>query len=161
MGYKALVVCDVDGSLCDGVYYFDNGQRARKWNLQDGHAFQLLKENNILPIMLSGEDDENIRGRAEKLGVSFFSSQNKLEFVLNFLEQMAADPEIIVGVFGDDVNDLPLMQWANLVSCPLDAVSEVRYHVSQRMIDDAGLPCNRRSGKGAFREFVDWFLLKF
>lgn len=154
--WEAICVTDVDGSLCDGVYYFDSGQRARKWNMQDGHAFQLLKENNILPIMMSGESDENIFKRAEKLEVVFLPSKNKVETLFQFIETMGLPADLPLIVFGNDLNDLPLMEIADFVGCPSNSFLDVRVYVQDRQHNNrTGFYCENKGGDGAFREFVE------
>ena len=68
-----LVITDVDGSLTDGgVYYFEDGSRARKFSTLDGAGFALLKDAGISVVMLSSSDSSEIVHRANWLGVPFF-----------------------------------------------------------------------------------------
>jgi YrbI family 3-deoxy-D-manno-octulosonate 8-phosphate phosphatase len=143
----------VDSCLTDGsVYYFDNGQRARKFSTVDGHGIQLLKENGIFVVLLSGEDDPNIYHRADKLEVPFFSTKNKLKTALQYILKLDWEPEKIIA-FGDDLPDLPLLEYADFAGCPSNAQKEVRNLIYEKIDEKKGCLCDKRGGKGAFREF--------
>ena len=51
-----VFLSDCDGVLTDaGMYYFDNGLEAKKFNTRDGMAFSMLKKMNIKIGIITGE----------------------------------------------------------------------------------------------------------
>lgn len=151
--FKSILFTDCDGVLTDGcVYYFDADRRARKFNVRDGHAFQLLEDAGVLPIIISGEDDENIRNRARKLDVPFFGGiKNKLEMAQYILNDFGETE--LIGFIGDDLQDIPLLKYVDVAGCHKDAHSVVK---------DACLDYANVSpfigGAGAFRWFAELFI---
>ena len=67
-----MVVTDCDGCLTDGgMYYSENGDELKKFNTKDGMALSRLKEKGIIAGIITGEDRELNRRRAEKLRLDF------------------------------------------------------------------------------------------
>ena len=63
-----LFLTDVDGCLTDGsVYYGPNHEKYKKFNMQDGMALKILKENNILTGIISSDNSQATKYRAEDL----------------------------------------------------------------------------------------------
>ncbi len=149
-----LVITDVDGSLTDGgVYYFEDGSKARKFSTLDGAGFALLREAGILVIMLSSSDSSEIVHRANWLGVPFFGGVvDKGAWMIDHFESYSISEEN-VAMFGNDVNDLPVMQLSGFPGCPQDAHNEVWYYCFKN-----GIICDSNGGHGAFREFADMIL---
>lgn len=150
---KKIVFSDVDGTLTDGtVIYNDNGTRARKFSVIDGHGFQMLRDNGFDVVMISGEDDDNIRERAKKLDCFFLPCNgDRKEIVAQtfILFNYDNDPEIYA--IGDDVNDLGLMDRATMCATPFGSkLSETRSDIPV---------LSKKGGEGAFREFAELVLL--
>lgn len=152
--WKAVLFTDVDGVLCNGVYYLDNGIRARRFSPIDGHGFHLLKENGILPIILSGESDECIFHRANKLGVDFIPTKDKSSAAAEYLIQNELD-RLPVAFIGDDLPDLLLMKQVDFVGCPRNAQPEIKGYVTLRCNEGTGHVCRNKGGENAFREFCE------
>ena len=54
-----LVITDVDGVLTDGgMYYSKNGEMLKKFNTRDGMGVQLLHNNKIPVIIITGENQQ-------------------------------------------------------------------------------------------------------
>lgn len=154
--WKALLATDCDGSLTDGtVLYLDDGTRGRRFSVVDGHAFLMLKNSNILPLIVSGEHDQNIKSRAKKLRVDFLSSPCKTDAIAKYIMASGLSPGIPLIVFGDDVNDLGLMKSAHFVGCPQNAQKKIREYVTLRHNEGTGYVCENKGGENAFREFCE------
>ena len=74
-----LLLTDVDGCLTDGsVYYGPNHEKIKKFNMQDGMALKLLRENNILTGIISADNSEATRYRAEDLKFDFIGVSEEI-----------------------------------------------------------------------------------
>lgn len=139
-------VIDCDHVLCDGVYYPSMG---RKFNLRDGHGITILKQRtNIEPIIMSGEDDESIRRRAEKLDVPFRSTSNKRRLLNNWYSCQKGCVYIAIS---DDIPDKELLENATLAFCPADAENEIK-------AIDGIIVLSKNGGSGCVREAINMIL---
>ena len=65
-----LFISDVDGTLTDGgMYYTANGEIMKKFNTRDAVGLRLLQEHNITIALITGEDSDIVRSRANKLNI--------------------------------------------------------------------------------------------
>jgi 3-deoxy-D-manno-octulosonate 8-phosphate phosphatase (KDO 8-P phosphatase) len=148
---RALIL-DVDGVLTDGgMYYGPGGEGLKRFNVKDGMGLRLVLEAGIAVALISGENSEILRRRAEKLKIAdiFVGVEDKLQTMESFLasKKIGADETAYVG---DDVNDLPAMRKAALPIAVSDAVPEVR--------KAAKWITSRRGGDAAVREVCDAIL---
>lgn len=149
---RALVV-DVDGVLTDGgMYYGPQGDVLKKFNTKDGMGLVMLRERGLRVALMSGEDTEIIRRRAEKLGIVdlYLGIKDKGLALKGFLSRYSLSGDE-VAYMGDDVNDLPALRLVAAGFAPSDAVEAVRSAV--HFISE------KKGGEGAVREMTD-FLLK-
>ena len=148
---RALIL-DVDGVLTDGgMYYGPGGEGLKRFNVKDGMGLRLVIEAGIAVALISGENSEILRRRAEKLKIAdiFVGIEDKLQTMESFLasKKIGVDETAYVG---DDVNDLPPMRKAALPVAVADAVPEVR--------KAAKWVTSRRGGDAAVREVCDALL---
>ena len=148
---RALVL-DVDGVLTDGgMYYGPGGEGLKRFNVKDGMGLGLVIEAGIAVALISGENSEILRRRAEKLKIAdvFVGVEDKLKTLEEFLaaRKIALSDAAYVG---DDVNDLPPMGKVGLPIAVADAVPEVR--------KAAKWITTRRGGDAAVREVCDAIL---
>lgn len=148
---RALAL-DVDGVLTDGgMYYGPGGEGMKRFNVKDGMGLRLVLEAGIAVALISGEESEILRRRAEKLKITdvFVGVEDKLKTLEAFLEARKIALEETAYV-GDDVNDLPAMQKVGVPVAVADAVPEVR--------KAARWVTTRRGGEAAVREVCDALL---
>lgn len=148
---RALVL-DVDGVLTDGgMYYGPGGEGLKRFNVKDGMGLRLVLEAGVAVALISGENSEILRRRAEKLKIAdiYVGVEDKLKTMETFLagRRIAFDEAAYVG---DDINDLPPMSKAGLPVAVADAVPEVR--------KAAKWVTSRRGGDAAVREVCDAIL---
>ena len=148
---RALIL-DVDGVLTDGgMYYGPGGEGLKRFNVKDGLGLRLVLEAGIAVALISGENSEILRRRAEKLKIAdiFVGVEDKLQTMESFLasKKIGADEAAYVG---DDVNDLSAMKAAALPIAVADAVPEVR--------KAAKWITSRKGGEAAVREVCDALL---
>jgi len=148
---RALIL-DVDGVLTDGgMYYGPGGEGLKRFNVKDGMGLGLVIEAGIAVALISGENSEILRRRAEKLKIAdiFVGIEDKLQTMESFLLSKKIGPDEAAYV-GDDLNDLPAMKKAALPIAVADAVPEVR--------KAAKWVTSRRGGDAAVREVCDALL---
>jgi len=145
-----LFATDVDGTMTDGcMYYVENGLELKKFNFRDGMGFKLLREANIKTAILTSENTDIVRKRAQKLNVDYLlmGSWEKLKFV----EDICAKENINldeVAYIGDDINDIELLEAVGQKACPQDAVKKVKQIKNITIL-------NSKGGFGAVREFIE------
>src|SRR5690554_80950 len=65
-----LVITDIDGVWTDGGMYYDQtGNEWKKFNTSDSAGVLFLKLLNIPTAIITGEDTEIVRRRADKLNI--------------------------------------------------------------------------------------------
>lgn len=150
-----LVLTDCDGVLTDtSVYYSDSGEVMKRFSIRDGMGVSLLRKAGIETGIISGENSESLRKRAEKLKISqlHLGVSDKVQRV-RYIAELAGLSLSQIAYIGDDVNDLELMSLLrdfSIVAAPADAMLAVR-RVAQYV-------CSTDGGRGAFREFADRIL---
>lgn len=149
-----LLILDVDGVMTDaGMFFTENGDQLKKYNAKDGMAIMALKELGIdVGIISSGFKLEMVKARAELLKIEhlYVGRDPKLNILNNWCEKLNINLSE-VGIIGDDINDLKVMQNVGFSAAPSDAVPVVKEHVD--------LVLNNEGGKGCVREFIDNYLL--
>ena len=148
-----LVVSDIDGVWTDGGMYYDNrGNELKKFNTSDSAGILFLREMGIKTAIITGEDTEIVRRRAEKLKVDFLymGVRNKLKIARKICDDQDISLDKHVAYIGDDIIDIPLLQKVALSAAPIDAPDYVKEHVIEIM--------TRKGGEGVFREFVEKLL---
>ena len=148
---RALVL-DVDGVLTDGgMYYGPAGEGLKRFNVKDGLGLRMIGEAGLAIALISGENSEILKRRAEKLKIEnvFVGIEDKLATLKEFLatRQIGLDE---VAYVGDDLNDLGVLGAVGLPIAVSDAVPQVR--------KAAKWITSRRGGDGAVREVCDLIL---
>lgn len=155
-----FLIMDVDGTLTDGKVYMGNdGEVFKAFDIKDGYGIHtILKENNIIPIIITGRTSKIVSNRAEELGINTLCQgvQDKLSQIEIILREKSSADNIAykfcnIAYIGDDLNDLPAMQKIKkengIIGCPSDAVKEVQVI--------ADFICTYKGGNGAVREFIE------
>lgn len=145
-----LLLTDCDGVLTDaGVYYGEQGEVLKKFNLRDGMAVERLRKFAATETgIISGENSASLHQRAEKLKINELHTgiKDKAALLSNILERYHLQAENIAYI-GDDHNDLAIMQLVGLSACPSDALSSVKNQVDYI--------CKTKGGDGCFREIAE------
>lgn len=147
-----LLALDVDGILTDGgLYYTENGQVCKKFNVKDGKGIKLLMQSGIEVAIISANDSAATLHRARKLGVvnCFTGVEDKLE-VLNTLCRQLSISLSQVAYMGDDLNDLPVLKAVGLPLTVADAIAENQ--------TTAAYVTKLSGGQGAVREVCNLLL---
>lgn len=147
-----LLLSDCDGVMTDGgMYYSENGDELKKFNTRDGMGVQLLLEKGILFGIVTGEESELVKRRAQKLKACecFTGVKNKLEIYEKIKEKYGLKDEEIAYV-GDDINDLEVMKRSGF-SCSVPNAAE-------RIKQTADYVTHVCGGHGAIREIAEILL---
>ena len=154
--YKAikLIVMDVDGTLTDGMVSIGaEGETAKRFNIKDGLAINLLGRHGLDFMILTGRKSESVVRRAKELNIRYVNQDiaDKLGFLKTFLEEHQLAPENVAYI-GDDLNDYRVMQFAGFGAAPADAVREIQ--------NIADYVSTENGGHGAVREILEHIMSK-
>ena len=147
-----LVITDVDGVLTDGgMYYTKNGDIMKRFHARDGMGVTLLKNAGIPTIILTKEKTEMVMRWSEKMKILELLDgiKNKEQELVKICEKNNLVPQE-VAYFGDDVNDLKILEQVGLSGTPNDGIDLVK--------EICDYVCQNDGGYGAFREFADLIL---
>lgn len=155
-----LLFLDVDGTLTDGkIYMGKEGEEVKAFNIKDGYAIaNILPQNRIIPVIITGRQSEIVTRRAEELGIECCLQnikEKKLEMIkiANSYGIYQDENDILprTAYMGDDIPDYESMQIAEKKGCPQDAVAEIR--------QIADFVATQNGGEGAVREFIEWLCM--
>jgi 3-deoxy-D-manno-octulosonate 8-phosphate phosphatase (KDO 8-P phosphatase) len=147
-----LLLMDCDGVLTDGrLWLTEEGDDQKSFNTRDGLGLSLLHREGLRSGIISGRNSRAVTRRAQELGIEFVrqGDPDKIEAFQLILQQAGVD-ENEVAFIGDDLNDIPIMQRAELAVAVADAAVEtlsVAHYVTQA-----------RGGQGAVREVIELIL---
>lgn len=147
-----MFLTDCDGCLTDGgMYYSENGDELKKFNVKDGMGLQLLKERGIVVGIITGEERSLNQRRADKLQLDeiYQNVKDKVAVIQKLCEKYNITPEEVAYV-GDDINDLEAIRYVGFGCCVKDAHKEVKKY--------ADYIAERNGGCGAVREIIDRIL---
>ena len=121
------IVLDIDGVLTDNkILVTDNGEFLRIMNVRDGYAIKRVIEKGIKVAIISGGRSIGTKKRLEILGIKeiHLGIEQKLPCLQALLAQWQIHPEN-VAYMGDDLMDIPCLQFVGLSCAPKDSVPEV------------------------------------
>ncbi len=147
-----LLLMDVDGVLTDGrLYYTEEGERLKVFNVHDGLGIKLLQRIGISTGVISGRESEALRNRLLELGIEEiymgrFQKDGILEEILKKKDLTYEE----VGFVGDDLVDIPVMRRVGFPVAVRNAPELVKRFAVYTTL--------RKGGKGAVREVVELIL---
>jgi 3-deoxy-D-manno-octulosonate 8-phosphate phosphatase (KDO 8-P phosphatase) len=147
-----LVITDIDGVWTDGGMYYDQqGNEWKKFNTSDSAGVLFLRLAEIPLVIMTGEDTEIVRRRAEKLRVEhlYQGVKDKLRTAIELTQKMGVNLHEVAFI-GDDLGDMPLLRKVGFSACPFNSPDYVKSLVH--------LVTEKSGGDGAFREFVEHVL---
>ncbi|MFA8342691.1 MAG: KdsC family phosphatase [Rhodothermaceae bacterium] len=147
-----IVVSDVDGVLTDGgLYYSADGMVMKKFNVKDGMGVVRLKKAGLLTGIISTDNSDIIKSRAERLKMDFAitGTWEKKSEMLKLCEKYNCTMKNVAFI-GDDVNDLEIIKSVGFSAAPADAMPEIT-----EIVDYV---CKKSGGKGVFRELAELVL---
>ena len=152
MALPKLVLTDIDGVWTDGGMYYDNaGNELKKFNTSDSAGVLFCKMLNIPLGIVTGEKNDIVIKRAEKLDIDilYMGVKNKLGVVEELSSQFKI-PMSEIAYIGDDINDIKVLKTVGVSACPANAPDYIKKHVS--------VVLRKNGGEGVFREFIEHLL---
>ena len=147
-----MFLTDCDGCLTDGgMYYSEAGDELKKFNTKDGMGISNLRNAGLITGIITGENSEAVRRRAEKLHIDevFLGVKDKLAVAKELCEKYNLSLNEIAYV-GDDINDLELIKEIGFGCAVSNAMPVIK--------DAADYVTAHRGGDGAIREVTDIIL---
>ena len=145
-----MVITDFDGVVTDNcVYISDDGNISRRLNFKDVMAFSILRKNNYMMGIISGEGNKAIEILAKKFQIEEIH-QNisiKIDILKNIVEKYNLSKEEFVYI-GDDINDLECLNYAKYKITVPHAVAKIKAVEGIQVTENT-------AGNGAFREVAD------
>ena len=150
-----LFITDIDGTLTDGgMYYSENGDELKKFNTRDGMGLQMLREACIKTAIITSEDRQLNRRRAEKLKVDYLRqgkvSGGKVAVAEEICKEMGITMQEVAYI-GDDVNCVELLSAVGIAACPADACEKVKNIPGITVM-------TKKGGEGCVRELCEHLL---
>ena len=146
-----LVAMDVDGTLTDGGLYMNGETEFKKFNVRDGYGIAEMLKKGMEVAFISGRYSAATDTRALDLGVKkvFNGTKDKLSDLQMIAGELGL-PREDVAFIGDDIPDIPCLQWAGLGMAVFDACDEVK--------SASDIVLNARGGEGAVREAARYII---
>ena len=122
----------------------------KKFNTIDGMGFEIIRSQGIKTAIITSEDTEIVKRRAEKLKVDFLvqgkRDGGKLESANKICTELGIGIENVAYI-GDDINCKELLQKAGIKACPSSARKVIKSISGINIMKAKG-------GEGCVREFV-------
>ena len=145
-----IFLSDVDGVLTDaGMYYTEKGDEIKKFSTYDGMAFKILQKRGVKVGIITTEDRQLNRNRAQKLSLDFdfHGADDKLKIVKELCKKQNINLNQVAYI-GDDVNCFELLSNVGFPACPKNAVDKIKSIPNIIQLSQNG-------GSGVVREFVE------
>tara|TARA_B100000767_G_scaffold272965_2_gene301898 strand:- start:328 stop:909 length:582 start_codon:yes stop_codon:yes gene_type:complete len=147
-----LLVLDVDGVLTDGKLYFGNNNEELKcFNIADGLGIKLLQDQGIQVAIITGRNSNIVERRAEELSIKevIQGREDKLSALHELLKKTGITLQQ-TAYMGDDLPDLSAIQSVNLGTTVANGNADVR--------QAADWTSKKNGGEGAVRELAELIL---
>lgn len=152
MKLPKLILTDIDGVWTDGGMYYDQtGNEWKKFNTADSAGVLWCRKLNIPVGIITGEDTDIVKRRAEKLNITILYQgiSNKLSVAQVICNEMKISLSEVAYI-GDDIGDLELLSKVGISATPNNAPNYIKEKVD--------FVTKKSGGEGAFREFVETIL---
>lgn len=143
------LVLDVDGVFTDGCVYFgEEGELMKKFDMRDGMGLEILRQNEVEVVVMTSENSVLVEKRMKKLQIEnvFMGVKDKYALLTQFLNEKKSGFEYVAYV-GDDVNDLANICSVGWSFCPANGTEIVKQHADYSLTNN--------SADGAIREVCE------
>lgn len=149
-----LILTDIDGVWTDGGMYYDGTNvELKKFNTYDSAGVLFAHHLGIPVGIITGENTEIVKRRADKLKVDYcyLGAKNKVSIAKGLCSQLHIQLEDVAYI-GDDINDIKLLELVGWKGVPSSAPEYIK--------ELANVSLFKKGGEGVFREFVESILGK-
>jgi 3-deoxy-D-manno-octulosonate 8-phosphate phosphatase (KDO 8-P phosphatase) len=146
-----LVAMDVDGTMTDGGIYMDGEKEFKKFDARDGYGIAEMLRSGVEVAFISGRYSASTDQRARNLGVPrvFNGTPDKMKDLADLARELGVSrPE--VAFIGDDIPDIPCIEWAGLGIAVGSAADEAKAA--------ADVVTGASGGSGAIREAAEYIM---
>ncbi len=122
------IVLDVDGVLTDGrLLISESGELLRTMNAKDGYAIKAALVQGYRVCIITGGRNLGVKSRLQGLGVAdvFMNAHDKMQVLKEYMDTHQLQSSEIL-YMGDDMPDVPAVEFAGLGACPQDAIPEIK-----------------------------------
>lgn len=147
-----LILTDIDGVWTDGGMYYDqHNNELKKFHTYDSAGVMLAHEYGIPVGIITGENTDIVRRRAEKLSIDYLYQgiHDKLSIAKSICEELQINISEVAYI-GDDLGDIRLLKVVGFSGVPASAPSYMHKYASVTL--------KKCGGEGVFREFVESLL---
>ena len=147
-----LILTDIDGVWTDGGMYYDGTDvELKKFHTYDSAGVLFAHHLGIPVGILTGENTEIVRRRANKLKIDYLylGVKDKVSVAKTLCDELKIELNEVAYI-GDDINDMPLLKRVGWAGVPASAPEYVR--------GLANVELKKKGGEGVFREFVESLL---
>ena len=144
-----LILTDIDGVWTDGGMYYDNTNlELKKFNTYDSAGVLFAHQLGIPVGILTGENTDIVKRRAEKLKVDFcfLGCKDKVLVAKSICDKLNISFDEVAYI-GDDINDIKLLQLVRWAGVPTSAPNYIKRLGNVKLY--------KNGGDGVFREFVE------
>lgn len=144
-----MLLTDCDGCLTDGgMYYSEFGDELKKFNTRDGMGFEILRKIGVITGIITSEQVELNKRRADKMKLNVLESgcKDKASAIKRICAEKGISLENVAYV-GDDINDIEVLKIVGYGCCPNDAMPQVK-RVAKYIAKTKG-------GEGVVREVAE------
>lgn len=144
-----LILTDIDGVWTDGGMYYDGTDiEMKKFHTYDSAGVLFAHQLGIPVGILTGENTEIVRRRANKLKIDYLylGVKDKVAVAKELCEKMQIELKDVAYI-GDDINDMKLLQLVGWAGVPASAPKYVKALATIKLF--------KNGGEGVFREFVE------
>lgn len=148
---------DVDGTMTDGrVWCSEKGEELLCFSRDDGYGIELLRQRGIKTFVLTGENNQIVRKRCEKLKIDllYTGATDKLKCLREIMSNTGIGLEEIAYI-GNDENDLPVLNVVGIAG--VVGMSRIDGHPDLASIENLYITSNP-GGNGAIRDFIEYCL---
>ena len=149
MDLPKLILTDIDGVWTDGGMYYDGTNvELKKFNTYDSAGVMFAHHLGIPVGILTGENTQIVKRRADKLKVDYcyLGCKDKVAIAQQLCDALGITLQDVAYI-GDDINDLRLLKlvrWAGVPSSAPQYIQSV-----------SNVSLEKKGGEGVFREFVE------
>ena len=144
-----LILTDIDGVWTDGGMYYDGTDiEMKKFHTYDSAGVLFAHQLGIPVGILTGENTEIVRRRANKLKIDYLylGVKDKVAVAKELCDKLQIDLKDVAYI-GDDINDMKLLQLVGWAGVPASAPSYIKRLATMQL--------KKNGGEGVFREFVE------
>lgn len=148
-----LILTDIDGVWTDGGMYYDqSGNEWKKFHTYDSAGVLFAHRLGIPVGIITSEDTQIVKRRAEKLKVDFLyqGTKDKLSVAMGICSELGIGLDEVAYI-GDDLGDIELLKSVKWAGVPASAPTYIKTL--------ANLSLQKRGGEGVFREFIETIIL--